>query len=478
MAERKSSGGADFVARIVKDPANPPQTALLTGYIGASSEKGYTRLYFDPGLSSYVEIPDDAILHTQDAGDSGGLGATHLWVKRDAELIYGPAGAQRPKGKFLEGPIMQAHMAGAAAGGAAAAAPPHTLLGCPTHAPFLCPTPPAVCASAHIGCPTHAPFLCPTPPAVCASAHIGCPTHAPFLCPTPSAVHHCPPSLPLCPTEACAPSQHIACPPSTHICPTPSALDQCPTVHGPQCPPSAINICPTPSALDQCPTRLCQISQVPQCPPVSGFVCPSNVGCGPSVACVSAACGMPGGGAVAPQALAAAIPPSPFNCPTHAPLFCPVTPQCPPTPHAPCLSHAPCPSVPCLTPHLPCPTHLGCPTHAPQLCPVTPHCPPTPIAACPTHAPLLCPVTPHCPPTPIVACATHAPQLCPITPHCVSVFIACVTQNVLQCVPHITSNPAQCPVATGFACPPVSLGCPVQSVACGLPGGGNPVAGG
>ena len=208
MAERKSA--ADFVARIVKDPANPPQTVMLTGYVGASSEKGYTRLYFDPGLNSYVEIPDDAILHSQDSADPGGLGGTHLWVRRDAELIYGPAGAQRPKGKFLEGPIMQAVAPVTVPVQVCATPPqtvlgcpthapfqcPHTQIGCPTHAPFLCPTPPVVCASAHIGCPTHAPFLCPTPPVVCASAHLGCPTHPPFLC--PNTLAQCPTQPVLC----------------------------------------------------------------------------------------------------------------------------------------------------------------------------------------------------------------------------------------------------------------------------------------
>jgi hypothetical protein len=64
--------GADFVAKIVKDPKNPPKTIMLTGFLGASSEPGHTRLYFDPHLSNYVEVPDDAILHTQEAPGEGG----------------------------------------------------------------------------------------------------------------------------------------------------------------------------------------------------------------------------------------------------------------------------------------------------------------------------------------------------------------------------------------------------------------------
>jgi hypothetical protein len=52
----------------------------------------------------------------------------------------------------------------------------------------------------------------------------------------------------------------------------------------------------------------------------------------------------------------------------------------------------------------------------------------------------------------------------------VSVFIACVTQNVAQCIPHITQNPNLCPVASGgFGCPGQIPGGPVQ---------GGPVQGG
>jgi hypothetical protein len=95
VAERKHSARDDFVARIVKDPSQPPATVMLTGFLGASSEDGHTRLYFDPHLSNYVEIPDDAILHRQATG-GGGLDASYLWIKRDADLMWGPAGTPRP----------------------------------------------------------------------------------------------------------------------------------------------------------------------------------------------------------------------------------------------------------------------------------------------------------------------------------------------------------------------------------------------
>jgi hypothetical protein len=447
MAEKKSSaGGADFVAKIVKDPAAPPETLMLNGYLGASSEEGHTRLYFDPHLSNYVEIPNDAILHSQDAGpDHAGLGGSYVWIKRDAELTYGPAGSQRPKGKFLEGPIMQ----GLGAAGVTA---------------NICPTPTAIlqCGpTPHAQCPTQ--VCTPQCPTIVCTASPQCHTMLPPC--NISLAPQCHPTVP----PQCHPTVAPQCHPTLPLQCQPTLPGPCHPTLPPQCHPTVSPIChPTlpPGChitLPVCRTEACQPSveicpsPIPHCgvqtvgPPcvVSGINCPSAVGCAPSLACVpSIACGGgPGGGGIAQQAV------TQLGCPTHAPLFCPVTPQCPQT-------------------------QLGCPTHAPQFCPVTPACPPTQFGHCPTHAPLLCPVTPHCPPTPMVACATHAPQLCPITPHCVSVFFVCVTQNVVQCHP-ITLNPATCPIATGIACGPVSLACPVQTAACGgLPGGGGGAAGG
>jgi hypothetical protein len=214
MAEKKTPArGADFIASLVKDPKAPPDVLMLTGYLGASSEDAHTRLYLDPHLGSYVEIPDAAILHRQPV-EQDALGASHVWIERDAQLTYGPARAPRAKGTFLEGPIMQAHMAGALA--AAAAAPPVTpacpqpgpltLIGCPSHA-IACPTHQfVICHSLDPVCPATVGFGCPVSANVkgctfvCTPAcptHQGCtpacPTHQPAFCPTHN-VHLCPPT--------------------------------------------------------------------------------------------------------------------------------------------------------------------------------------------------------------------------------------------------------------------------------------------
>ena len=274
MAEKKSpAGAADFIAKIVKDPKDPPQTLMLTGFIGASSEEGHTRLYFDAHLSSYVEIPNDAILHVEPAGTEG-LGASHVWIKRDAMLVYGPAGSQRPKGTFLEGPIMQQHL-GAAAAAAVGTNPRSDFVACNTpicppsphcpqsdfvacnswicpptpHCPksdfvpcqsWICPpTQPHLCITAHCTVPPQCPH--PTAPQVCLlSAPPHCPQHTvPPGCPVLSAPPHCPTVAPICP-HTVAPiclsaPPHCPLPTVPPMCPLLSAPPNCPTVGASSC---------------------------------------------------------------------------------------------------------------------------------------------------------------------------------------------------------------------------------------------------
>jgi hypothetical protein len=138
------SGGdnAGFVRDIVSDPKNVPDVMLLYGYSGASSEEGHERLYLSPDLSSYVDIPNAAVLHrAESAKEQDPLGGVTLWIKKDAALKYKTApaaqAAQQALAAYFAGAI-QAGMAGAAgmgmapgagmaAPGAAAPALPQTL---------------------------------------------------------------------------------------------------------------------------------------------------------------------------------------------------------------------------------------------------------------------------------------------------------------------------------------------------------------
>jgi hypothetical protein len=446
MAEKKSPArGADFVTKIVKDPKNPPATVMLTGYLGTSSEEEHTRLYFDPNLSNYVEIPDDAILHTQDVPAEGGLGATHVWIKRDAQLTYGPAGAQRPKGTFLEGAIMQAHMPGAAAAAAGAAA-----AGAGAAQPTLLPqcgglpSVVAVCPTQFIAC--HTQVQCITAPTVCCmSVHQPC-VSQPAIC-TP----HCPrtPVVP-CITQMCTippqcpiMSAHVACP-TFGACPS---IAGCPTLGG--CQVGPVGPLERAAAAGAAP----QAFHLPVTILVGG-VCPSFM-------CT------PGGGTL-PQDVQT-VQPVGVCRPTSFFQECP--PGCPgnslvaaPTAHFNCS--AVCNSAVCD----PCATGtvVGVPTQF-VVCNPTIRCPSV-VQICQTQAmpncqltTAYCPQTPFCPPTPACPHTPFCPHtpLCPQTPFCPQTPI---------CTLHIT---AACPVVTA-ACPVVTANCPFPSAACG---GGNPGGG-
>lgn len=106
MAKDDKPNDASFIGRVVGDPANPPETRLLTGWLGDAGEAGYKRLYTDAELSSYVDIPEDAILYTEPIRDVQPAGGVFVWVRRDAALKQGGSAASRA-GRFLQGQVAQ-----------------------------------------------------------------------------------------------------------------------------------------------------------------------------------------------------------------------------------------------------------------------------------------------------------------------------------------------------------------------------------
>src|SRR5690242_6416099 len=78
-----------FIGKAVPDPANPQPLIRLTGYRGASSEAGHTRLYLDSNISSHVDIPDGDIVHELPVPvEADPLGAVTLWVKRNSKFNF------------------------------------------------------------------------------------------------------------------------------------------------------------------------------------------------------------------------------------------------------------------------------------------------------------------------------------------------------------------------------------------------------
>jgi len=514
MAEKSENKASlkqdDLIAKLVKDPKAPPDALLLSGLVGASSEEGHSRLYLN-GLDDYVEIPNDAILHTQEIPkDQSPLGGSLVWIKSDAELIHGKVGPHRLKARFLEGRIQQEFVRGQAAAGFAAAQgfqQPSvgclTLPACSVNAPN-CPTTDFACTVVGLNCPSQqgictafdpncnpptqqfpcaqTPFCPPTQTPACPTHHPGCTVDIRACintvnpqcqivsanCPTPTCpTHHviactiggpacgitgpqCPVVSAFCPTPACPTHNQLACRPSIVVA-------QCPTLQLVHCPvPSVQRLHCGPSVVEICPTlRL-------DCVPSQGIhLCPSH----PAILCGAASGGFgcvpqgpgpqgpgPIAGGVAPAAAFGAAAPalhltSPVICQPVHTLFCPQT-----------QHFVQChPTILCHTQQIIClqVTQVGCPLPT-QFCP---------SAFCPSG--VACGQGPGGGGVNPVAGGMHPEFLqirqtifCP-QPH---TLLACPTQDLIACHPTLLCpSQAACPTAFAF--------CP--SLACGFGGFGG-----
>ena len=292
--EAGQGGGVEshpLVKALASDPTKPPKRSTkLFGYPGPSAQSGSTRLYMDLELTSYVDVPNAAILHSQTLPDDQG---TVLWVEADATLTYSTAPqSHEVQAEFLSGSIAEGHLGAAASvGGGVAGAPPQLTATCPlTHVPICGPvTIVPGCAPTHVPpCNvTHTPPCIPTHLTPCPTQHVSvdtvCPTHQVsvcVVCPT-HQVSVCV----VCPTRQV--SVCTICP--THqvtvcvVCPSHqvSVCTVCPTHQVtvcPICPSVAGTACPT----HVCPSQAVPCQSVPACPTA---ICPQSIACGQSVGC-------------------------------------------------------------------------------------------------------------------------------------------------------------------------------------------------
>jgi hypothetical protein len=302
MAEPKKDDVKSLPDRLVADPKDPPELTMMQGWLGASSEAGYRRLYLDPELAQSLEIPDDAIVHTQEIpAATSPLGGQWVWVKADAAIKQGP-GIERLYARFLRGQIQQDFLAGVAGAGAVGT------VGAPigNTSPAVCsPIPRTVfnCPTQPVWCRTLSPIQCPTRLTLCPTRQLICPPHdtavlicaaTGVMCQTPSAVDACPSAPGGCnpgtifqqtiaqqPAAfqggfafdpgaaaggfvggpnlatriiACFQTRPLVCQTQVpHLCPLTRAV-VCSPVNTAICPVSAAAICTIPSAVDACPS--------------------------------------------------------------------------------------------------------------------------------------------------------------------------------------------------------------------------------
>ncbi len=301
-----------FTSRVVPDPKNPGEALLITGFLGPSSEPEHTRIYFDATLSRYVDAPTNEILHTEPLPkEQSPLGGSYIWLKRDTEVLFGKAGADRAKAKFFEGPVMAAYggqfggAAGQAAGGFEAAAGWGGFGGYGGGGGFG--------GGGGGGAIFSAPVICQPSP----------------FCP-PSVYH-------ICPTQVC--THAIFCPSFVFVCHT---------------------------AVCQFQSAVCQVS--PGCPPPPPGTPVQFPGAMGAMGMAAQAAGAGAGGAGPAYTAQVICHPVPYT----AQIACHPTPLCP---TAVCSHHIYCftPACPVLTAF--CLVHTPfCPVLT-ATCPITPACP-------------------------------------------------------------------------------------------------------
>jgi hypothetical protein len=217
MAEQRRSGRKKgvphhpLVEALASDPNQPPARATkLFGFPGPAAAAGSTRLWLDADLSSYVDVPDDAILHSRTLENDQG---TTLWVDPSATLTYSRTQSHEVQADFLKGSIVQGNL------GAAMPAPGGAPLRVdrPTLSPQFCLQP----VTSSPPCQTWGPWWCPqqlqTPVVLCDPQ-----SWSWRICP-PTGVVPCEPSV----AVLCGQTVDVRCAPSVNVNCVPSVAGRC-----------------------------------------------------------------------------------------------------------------------------------------------------------------------------------------------------------------------------------------------------------
>jgi hypothetical protein len=80
----------DFIGNVQPDPAKPEATIMLSGFVGHGPE-GHARVYPDPTLGTWYDIPESDVVHSMPIPDSK-LGGSYIWVRGSSEIKPGSTG--------------------------------------------------------------------------------------------------------------------------------------------------------------------------------------------------------------------------------------------------------------------------------------------------------------------------------------------------------------------------------------------------
>lgn len=291
----------DFVEKVVTDPSQPPDVVVLSGFVGRSADEGHIRVYADPSLASWVDVPADAVRHTARlTPEQSPLGGSLLWVAAAAPLRT-PAQqpAQPVAADFLRGAIQ-------------------TELGAVAQPGVPAPTVQTLATICTQLCAHTQQFGCPDTSTCTPTSLLGCPRTS-----------TCPPThLPGCPnTKTCTPPTLADGCPSTSTCPPPTHLLGCPSTStcGPR--PTLGIACTVVGCGKDLTTTIHPTIWTQLCGVTSQLGCPSTSTCPPQTVQL----GCPSTSTCPPKTVQLGCPSTSTCPPQTAALGCPSTSTCPPT---------------------------------------------------------------------------------------------------------------------------------------------------
>jgi len=92
----------DFIKKVRPSASGTDAIVYVQGYVGESPTRGSVRVYLDPSLNTFIDIPQKDIVHSIAADDDpNGLGGSKLWVKLPAVTNNASAGVEFTQGDLF-----------------------------------------------------------------------------------------------------------------------------------------------------------------------------------------------------------------------------------------------------------------------------------------------------------------------------------------------------------------------------------------
>lgn len=93
-----------IVSKVVGDPEAQPEALMIFGFTGKSNEEGHIRLYLNPQLDDFVDIPVDDIYNTMEVpAPLSFFGGSLLWINKNSQLLHRDKDNRVFKAPFTEG---------------------------------------------------------------------------------------------------------------------------------------------------------------------------------------------------------------------------------------------------------------------------------------------------------------------------------------------------------------------------------------